>query len=80
MDIVFAASFIQLFSYKDQVEVCKMIARLLKEKKGSMLFGRQVGSLKSGWTEKDRKTTMYRHNEETFRRMWKEVEEATGTR
>lgn len=81
MDMVFMASFIHLFSYEQQVEVCKMVVGLLRDRKGSMLFGRQIGSVKAGATvDESGKESKFRHNEETFRRMWKEVEVATGTK
>ena len=48
IDIIYAGSFIHLFAYAGQVEVCKKIVRLLKDKKGSILLGRQVGNLVAG--------------------------------
>jgi hypothetical protein len=82
IDIVYAGSFLHLFGYAEQVYICKEIVKLLREKKGSMLLGRQVGDLNAG--EKVHRTnksqTMFRHNGESFRKMWEEVGELTGTK
>jgi len=82
IDILYAGSFLHLFGYADQVSICKRIVKLLKAKKDSLLLGRQVGNLESG--EKVHRTnpnqTMFRHNSESFKRMWDEVGEATGTK
>ena len=44
IDIIYAASFLYLFGYEDQVKVCNRIVKLLKEKKDSVVLGRQVGN------------------------------------
>ena len=82
IDIIYAGSFLHLFDYAKQVEVCKQIVKLLKDKKGSMLMGRQVGNLEAGEKvhETSKRGTMFRHNEESFRKMWDEVGELTGTK
>jgi hypothetical protein len=81
IDIIYAGSFLHLFGYAQQLEVCKQIVKLLKDKKGSMLLGRQVGNLDPGEkvheTRKER--TVYRHDSESFKKMWEEVGELTGT-
>ena len=48
VDIIYAGSFLHLFGYAKQIEVCKQIVKLLKDKKNSMLLGRQVGNLEAG--------------------------------
>jgi hypothetical protein len=82
IDIIYAGSFLHLFGYVDQVAICKRIVKLLKTKKDSLLLGRQVGNLEAG--EKVHRTnksqTMFRHNSESFQKMWDEVGEATGTK
>jgi hypothetical protein len=79
VDIIFAASFLHLFGYKDQVEICKRMVKLLRDKKDSMVLGRQVGNVVAG--ERTRETrSRWRHNEESFRKMWDEVGESTGTK
>ena len=82
MDIIYAGSFLHLFGYAGQVEICKQIVKLLKNKRGSMLLGRQVGNLDAGERVHDtnRGGSMFRHNGESFRKMWDEVGEFTGTK
>jgi SAM-dependent methyltransferase len=82
IDILYAGSFLHLFDYEQQVKVCKRIIETLRARKGSVVLGRQVGSVIAG--EKVHRTneaqSMFRHNEESFRKMWVEVGEATGSK
>jgi hypothetical protein len=82
IDIIYAGSFLHLFNYEQQVAVCKRIVKLLKEKKGSVVLGRQAGNTEAG--ERVHRTnaaqSMFRHNGESFKKMWEEVGEATGTK
>jgi SAM-dependent methyltransferase len=82
IDIVYAGSFLHLFGYADQFAICKRVVKLLREKKESLLLGRQVGNVTAG--EYVHRTnsggTMFRHNSESFKKMWDEVGEATGTK
>lgn len=82
IDIIYAGSFLHLFNYQDQLRVCKRIVEILKEKKGSVVLGRQAGSIVAG--ERVHRTntaqSMFRHNAESFKKMWQEVGEATGTK
>jgi SAM-dependent methyltransferase len=48
IDIIYAGSFLHLFGYDEQLEVCAKIVKLLKPKKGSLLVGRQVGQVEAG--------------------------------
>lgn len=48
IDILYAGSFLHLFGYEQQLEVSIRIAKLLKEKPGSLLVGRQVGNVEAG--------------------------------
>jgi len=82
IDILYVGSFLHLFGYDKQVEVCKATVKLLRPKEGGLVVGRQIGHLEAG--ERPHRTnkeqTMYRHNETSFARMWEEVGEATGTK
>ncbi|KAN0112694.1 hypothetical protein V8E51_005645 [Hyaloscypha variabilis] len=71
-------SFLHLFGYDDQIRVCKRIVKLLKEK-DSVVLGRQVGSSNAGnqTPSNDPTRTRWRHNEETFKKMWEEVGKLT---
>ncbi|KAF1944043.1 hypothetical protein EJ02DRAFT_342145 [Clathrospora elynae] len=77
IDMVYAGSFFHLWGMKEQVSVSKAVAALLRPKPGSMILGRQIGAIEA--TEKVAPTgTMYRHNVESFKKMWKEIGDDLG--
>jgi SAM-dependent methyltransferase len=82
IDVIYAGSFLHLFNYEQQVKACKRIVKLLREKEGSVLLGRQIGNLEAG--EKVHKTneaqSMFRHNVKSFKKMWEEVGVMKGTK
>lgn len=82
MDIIYAGSLLHLFNYQEQVKICKRLVKLSRGKKGSLILGRQVGSMDAGEYEQASNVTgkMYRHNEDSFRKMWEEVGRETGTK
>ncbi|RAK97331.1 class I SAM-dependent methyltransferase [Aspergillus ibericus CBS 121593] len=83
VDIINAASFFHLFDWDGQVATAKQIVKLLKPKPGSIVVGRHVGDFTAGERAKgdsELKMTMYRHDLESWRRMWQQVERETGTR
>lgn len=82
IDIIYIGSFLHLFGYSKQVEVCVRITELLKDKEGSMVLGRQVGDDNPGEfpSPSGRLHTMMKHNAESFRKMWEEVGKLTGTK
>lgn len=82
IDIIYAGSFLHLFSYAESIEVCKRLVKLLREKKDSLILGRQVGNVDAGdYVQKINKGgKMYRHNAESFKKMWEEIGEATRTK
>jgi SAM-dependent methyltransferase len=82
IDIIYTGSFLHLFGYAEQFEICKRIVKLLRDRKGSLLVGRQVGNLDAGEQvhRTNKNQTMFRHNVESFKRLWEEVGEVTGTK
>lgn len=81
VDIMHAASFFHLFTYEQQLEVGKRIVKLLRPVEGSLLLGRMLGDADPGLLRSnDGKTTLYRHNEESWAGLWREVGELTGTK
>jgi len=82
MDMVYAGSFFHLFGWAQQVQASKEVVKLLKSKKGSMIVGRQIGSVKPD--EREHKTNphgvMYQHNVESFQEQWKEIGEEMGVK
>jgi hypothetical protein len=56
--------------------------KLLRTEPNSLILGRQVGNTDAGdYVQKINKgSIMYRHNAESFKKMWDEVGQATGTK
>jgi len=80
MDIIHAANFLHLFDLDTQYKVAKNIFYFLSDKPGSLIIGSQTGRVKSGVytsprTGEGRPKTIWRHNETSFEKMWKEVAE-----
>jgi len=81
INIIHTGSFFHLFTWNEQVQIAKRVIRLLKPQPNSMVIGRQIGNLAPGeYLRRNGKGTRYRHNEDTWKRMWEEVGNATGTK
>lgn len=77
VDMIYAGSFFHLWGMEQQKEVSKIVVSLLRPKPGSMIVGRQVGALTAG--ERTGPTgTMFRHNEDSFKKMWEEIGDDLG--
>jgi SAM-dependent methyltransferase len=83
-NLIWASSFYQFWGWEEQLRASIQTARLLKQRRGSMVFGFQLGSspatevqrtLSNGRT---RHTTEFRHDGDSFRRLWEQVKEALG--
>ena len=80
-DFIHVGSFLHLFNLEDQHRACKQIVRLMKSMEGNTVFGRQMGNVKGREVpNKLDGKTLWQHDEVTFKDMWREVGEATGTR
>ena len=81
MDIVWVASFFHLFPRPRQLKAAKTVVGLLKPSPGSMLLGRQLGSVKPGEYDvmKDGRW-QFRHDVQSWTEFWEEVGRETGTR
>lgn len=77
MDIVYAGSFFHLWGLEKQKEVSKAVAVLLRPQPGSMIIGRQVGAV-TAVARGSATGDMFRHNVESFQKMWKEIGDDTG--
>ena len=85
IDVIYAASFFHLFSWDDQIKICKKTIEVLKPTKGSIVFGRQTGNLKGREVPNSRngiKDTpmIWRHDLESFKKMWEVAGQETGTK
>jgi SAM-dependent methyltransferase len=77
IDMIYAGSFFHLWGLEDQIKVSKAVVALLRPEPGSMILGRQIGATEA--LEKTSATgTMYRHNVESFKKMWKEIGDDLG--
>ena len=81
IDIVWAASFLHLFPWDRQVTAVTNLVHLLKPRPGSLVMGRQLGSVRPGEYDvmKDGRW-QYRHDVGSFERLWGEVGKTTQTR
>lgn len=78
--LVHAAHFLHLFSWEQQIVAASRIVRFLDLPQGNcVVFGRQIGSVEPGARE-DWRTRAYLHDETTFKKLWDEVGENTGTK
>jgi len=77
VDIVYAGSFFHLWGLEKQKQVSKIVVRLLRPEPGSLILGRQMGAENA--EEGDSPTgTMFRHNVESFKQLWKEIGDELG--
>ena len=81
IDIIYAGSFFHLFEWDDQVRVARRLVAVLRAQPGSLILGRQAGNLKPGsFASATTPTrTVYRHDVTSFRNMWEQVGQETGT-
>lgn len=81
IDVVYAASIFHLFNWEDQLRLAERVATLLKPVPGALVLGRQRGNVDAAEYEHrtNENGTMFRHNEESFKKMWEEVGAKTGT-
>ena len=80
MDIINASAFFHLFPWQKQVEACCLLVRFGRARAGTVIIGRQMGSLTPGeFPSLVEGTTGYRHNTGTLRKLWDGVEAMTGT-
>lgn len=79
VDVIHVGLFLHLFDWEGQKKACEAIIGLLKNEKGVLVLGQQVGSLTPGQVPKSSGSSMFKHDASTFEKLWKEVGEATGT-
>ena len=84
--VVHAGLFLHLFNWEQQIAICEKVVRMLKKEKGSMFVGEMAGCKGGGYRgsgtkywAKGEEREQYLHDESTFKRLWGEVAENTGT-
>lgn len=78
IDIIHAAAFFHLFNWDGQVRIAKRFVSLLNPEAGVLVIGQQLANVEAGEYSFSGKMR-YRHNDESFKRMWKLVGDETGT-
>ncbi|KAL8806414.1 MAG: hypothetical protein Q9182_001329 [Xanthomendoza sp. 2 TL-2023] len=87
VDIVSITMFLHLFNYENQLRAATRILRLLSQKPGSIIIGSQAGSIDFGEqtlkppfhrSDDGGRRTVFRHNPESFERLWQEAGRLTG--
>ena len=81
ISIIYTGSFFHLFDWEGQVKAARIVAKLLKPEAGSMLLGRQVGSVSPGLYEHGTNPGggMYRHDSDSWKKLWEEAMGSTGS-
>lgn len=79
MDFVQIGHFLHLFDLEGQTKASERIVALMKPEKGVLILGQQLGSLEAGPIDSRSGSKMYKHNIESFEKMWKEVGKKTGS-
>ncbi|KAF2222404.1 methyltransferase domain-containing protein [Elsinoe ampelina] len=82
VDIIQASAFFHLFDREKQKKVAHRVVKLLKPQHGSLLVGRQVGSINPGeyLHRTNPNSNMFRHNDVSWKELWDEVGSETGTK
>ena len=84
VDVVLATHFFHLFSWDMQVTAFKRVIEMLRP--GGWIVGYNIGTREPkevpvGKTKgSESRNAKYYHDEESFSRMWEQIEEETGTR
>ncbi|PVH89870.1 hypothetical protein DL98DRAFT_601378 [Cadophora sp. DSE1049] len=79
MNVVNIGLFLHQFDWNGQCKACERIVALLKPEKGVLVIGQQVGSLVQSDVVFRGGKNVTRQSEESFRRLWEEVGERTGS-
>jgi SAM-dependent methyltransferase len=84
-DVIWAAMVYHLWDWEKQLKASIQTARLLKDKQGSLLFGWQLGATPameqnrtSLVTKRTGHVVMFRHDHDSFKKLWQEVSKETG--
>ncbi|KAK9770543.1 hypothetical protein SCAR479_12814 [Seiridium cardinale] len=76
VDIIYVGSFLHLFNFEKQQEILAQLVRVLRKRPGAMVFGRHLGAEQGGeFHMRSLGWDVYRHSEETMRKLWADVPE-----
>jgi SAM-dependent methyltransferase len=77
VDMIYTGSFFHLWGLQKQKEVSRAVASLLRPEPGSMILGRQMGSVEA-FERTSATGTMFRHNVHSFQKLWTEIGDDLG--
>lgn len=81
MDVISIHSFLHLFDRARQIKAARQLAKLLRPEDGSVIVGRQLGSLVPGdFPNHIEPGTNFRHNVKSFEELWKQIGDDVGCR
>ncbi|KAI9147515.1 AB hydrolase superfamily protein B1A11.02 [Paramyrothecium foliicola] len=71
IDIIFLGSFLHLFTFEQQVTIVGQLVKLLRDVKGSLVFGRHMAAENGGVMKENAcGWSLYHHSDETMQRLW----------
>lgn len=80
IDVVFANSFLHVWDWDEMIVATKRLVSFTKARKGSMVVGRQLGSVSASSHEMPTKGgSNWRHDIESMKSFWKQVGDETGS-
>ena len=79
MDIVPAASLLHFWGWDDMIAATKRLVSLTRKQSGSMIIGKQMGTLDAGEYAMSTGGVNYRHNVESMERFWRQVGEESAS-
>lgn len=81
VSVLHAGAFLHLFSYEKSAAAVKRMIELSRPRAGSMILGRLLGAKNAAHVTYggNADSLRYRHNEESFRKMFEEIGRETGT-
>ncbi|KAI1462855.1 hypothetical protein F4805DRAFT_12022 [Annulohypoxylon moriforme] len=71
IDIIFVGSFLHLFTYEQQLKIMAHVTKLLRNRKGSMIFGRHMATAQNGGAVNSNTIgwSLYYHSPETINQL-----------
>ncbi|KAK7733032.1 hypothetical protein SLS53_008361 [Cytospora paraplurivora] len=79
IDFIHLGMVLHVFGWEDQRKLLETSVQILKPQPGTLIIGQAVGHTE-GIYSTGRDSGSFRHNEESFRRLWGEISERTGIR
>lgn len=81
IDIVFLGSFLHLFSFEQQIVIVTLVQKLLRKRRGSLVFGRHMATEEKGGiiTKNALGWDLYHHSPDTIQKLFTVPRRASST-